>query len=254
MPPFWWILFDVLSALALFLGATYFLCQEYRQIKKAGWGYLRDIWNYSDIIPPLVILAIILMDVLDKERNPKIQYTLAAIACFGMWVKILYFLRIFRQTGFFITMLLRVVSVSRIFFLLYTLMLCTFGCTFYILTASDKRFYSFIYDAYLLGLGEFDNDFSDTAVPLVCQFVFLAATLVILIVMLNLLIAIVSSAYEDIINTQQEANDYERISLIADVNDFILPRKKRQMCDRQEYLIKACIADGAGDEKKGVDE
>ena len=69
------------------------------------------------------------------------------------------------------------------------------------------------------------------------QFFFLLATLLVLIVMLNLLIAIISTAYEDVISTQQEANDFERVNLIADTAQFIKPEKTP--CKPNEYLIKA---------------
>lgn len=52
---------------------------------------------------------------------------------------------------------------------------------------------------YLLGLGEFDMEWNEYAAPLLAQAIFIAATLVVMIVMLNLLIAIVSTAYEEVI-------------------------------------------------------
>ena len=144
-----------------------------------------------------------------------------AIASFGMWIKIFYFLRIFRTTGFFVNMLLRVVKSSRTFFFLYLLILGAFACSFYIMSPSDDGILYHLNYSYLLGLGEFDMEFDNYRVPRMMQIFFLIGTLITTVVMLNLLIAIVSTAYEEVISTQQEANDFERVCLISDTEQFV---------------------------------
>ena len=59
---------------------------------------------------------------------------------------------------------------------------------------------------------------------------FFMGTLLIQIVMFNILIAIVSSAYEEVIHTIKESNDFERVGLIADLSEFIKDEKKRELC------------------------
>ena len=115
-------------------------------------------------------------------------------------------------------MLLNVISSIKTFFLLYILILCSFGCSFYIMTPGEGGgiLYNLNY-AYLLGLGEFGMEWDNYRVPITMQMFFLLATLLVLVVMLNLLIAIVSTAYEEVIETQSEANDFERANLISDV-------------------------------------
>ena len=51
-----------------------------------------------------------------------------------MWIKLFYFLRIFRKTGFFVNMLMEVTKYVRTFLLLYFLILASFGCSFFIMT------------------------------------------------------------------------------------------------------------------------
>ena len=51
-------------------------------------------------------------------------------------------------------------------------------------------------------MGEFDTDFDAYPEPLVTQGFFFGMTVVVNIIMLNLLIALVSSAYESIMETQ----------------------------------------------------
>mmetsp|Transcript_40532 Transcript_40532/g.53164 ORF Transcript_40532/g.53164 Transcript_40532/m.53164 type:complete len:101 (+) Transcript_40532:3523-3825(+) len=86
-------------------------------------------------------------------------------------------------------------------------------------------------------------DWSEFAAPAFMQIFYLGGTLVITIIMLNLLIAIVSEAYEDVIQSQQEANDFERTQLIAEVADFIDEQKQMDLVLPNEYLIRATIAE-----------
>ena len=88
-------------------------------------------------------------------------------------------------------------------------------------------------------MGDFDTDFTGYYTPLMMQIFFLVATLVVQIVFLNILIAIVSSAYDEVTDTQQEANDFERVNLIVDTVEFISEDVKMKACEPNWYLIKA---------------
>ena len=66
----------------------------------------------------------------------------------------------------------------------------------------------------MLGLGEFDMEWEVTRVPITAELFFLFATMVVLVVMMNILIAEVSKAYEDVMEIKEESNDFERACLI----------------------------------------
>ena len=66
----------------------------------------------------------------------------------------------------------------------------------------------------MLGLGEFDMEWEATRVPVTAELFFLFATMVVLVVMMNILIAEVSKAYEDVMEIKEESNDFERACLI----------------------------------------
>ena len=102
-----------------------------------------------------------------------------SLANFFMWIKIFYFLRIFRQTGFFVNMLLRVISSSTTFFILYVLILFSFGSSFYIMSPSANGLLYHLNYAYLLGLGEFDMDWDNYRTPETMHVFFIIATLLI---------------------------------------------------------------------------
>jgi len=133
--PIIFTIFDKLWLLELACFSCYFLKNEWRQIKSAGWSYLSSFWNYTDIVPPLGIIIIACLDFFPSKQGDTIttiRFSLQGVVCFGMWLKIFYFLRIFRNTGFFVNMFLNVIYQIRIFGLLYLLILCAFAFTFYI--------------------------------------------------------------------------------------------------------------------------
>ena len=169
------------------------------------------------------------------EEIVYVQYALQAVANFAMWFKIFYFLRIFRQTGYFVNMLLRVVTEAKVFALLYLLITVTFWVSFYIMTDRNVG----IIWVYMIGMGEFDMEFGDYTTPSVMMLFFILVTIVVNIVMLNLLIAIISSSYEKVIETQQEANDFERVSLIADNSELVPKFEKQKLCKPNEFLTVA---------------
>ena len=92
----------------LLIYSAYFLWAEVEQAKsekKAGKNsmkkYFTEIWNYTDFIPPVLIIIIVLGDIfVDTSANDggitSFKYSMQALASFGMWLKIFYFLRIFR--------------------------------------------------------------------------------------------------------------------------------------------------------------
>jgi len=112
-----------------------------------------------------------------------------------MWVKMFYFLRIFRETGYLVNMLVQVFREAWVFFLLYILIHMAFGTSFFILTDRDWGFFY----SYMIGMGLYELDFSDYHSPTGLYLTFFFATVLVNIVMLNLLIAIVCVAYDKVI-------------------------------------------------------
>ena len=156
-----------------------------------------------------------------------------------MWLKIFFFLRIFRATGFFVNMLISILQGSATFFILFALIIIAFGCCFSILNYEDSGPLTGFYYVYLLSLGEFDNDYSDYPISLLLQLIFLLATIFLMIVMFNILIAVISTIYEDVIKVQELANDYERVNLISETV-LLLPLERRvNICADNKFLIVA---------------
>jgi len=248
------VLFTIIDKtwlLLLCVFSLYFLHQEWRSIKLDGCAYFtstNSFWNYCDILPPIGIITITILDFFSHESSADdamvtVRYCIQGLVCFGMWLKIFYFLRIYRDTGFFVNMFVKVVYEIKVFFLLYILILCAFAFTFYIQAPSGISPLYFLNQTYLIGLGADDMDWSEFPAPAMMQLFYLGGTLFITIVMLNLLIAIISEAYEEVTAQQQEANDLERVQLIADVADLIDEDKREALALPNEYLIRATVQD-----------
>ena len=175
-------------------------------MKSLRWEYLGSLWNYADFVPPLLLILIVLLDVFTTSQGKtvrSIRHAMQAFICFGMWVKVFYFLRIFRNTGFFVNMLIRVMYQIKVFGLLYVLILCAFAFTFYSMAPAGWGPMYFLNQTYLIGLGADSMDYSDFPTASAMQMAYILGTLVITIIMLNLLIAIVCDSYAKVQDNQK---------------------------------------------------
>lgn len=171
-------------------------------------------------------------------------YAFQSFACILMWFKFMYFLRIYRSTGFFVNMLIQMAVAVKTFSIILLIILAAFGCTFKILGASPGGpalgFFQGIFYSYLLALGEFQmDDYEDLSTTFLLYLFFIVASVILLIVMLNILIALISSVYEQIIEDQEPANDYERIALISEILGMLKPKQTDKLCLDDEYLLVA---------------
>ena len=84
---------------------------------------------------------------------------------------------------------------------MFVLIVFTFGCSFGILgvTGDDWKIFTGFYYTYLLALGEFGlDDFEESPIEFLLTIFFILATLVIMVLMFNLLIAVICSIYEEV--------------------------------------------------------
>jgi len=75
--------------------------------------------------------------------------------------------------------------------------------------------------------------------PTTMALTFVLAIFTINIVMLNILIAIVSTAYDRVVSTQRQFSDFERLCLIMDNRIFVNEAEAKRLSKPNEYLIVA---------------
>jgi len=125
-----------------------------------------------------------------------------------MWFKFFYFLRTIEQTSYLIKMIINVVADMRVFIFLLFCCIIAFADAFmsanYAMPEEDR----FIEDypkalefIFLLTLGEFNEMFG--AFDYLGWILFILCTVFNLIVMLNLLIAVISTTFEDAAEIKQ---------------------------------------------------
>ncbi len=135
-----------------------------------------------------------------------IEGMLQAVLSLIIWLKLLYFLRIFKSTGYYIRLIVDVVVDMKYFLMLLLLTFVAFGDSFRQISSSNPDGEDFIGGTiltaigfiYRMVLGDFDtNAFGSVAVGYVWILFFLC-TLFNMIIMLNLLIAIISDSFAEV--------------------------------------------------------
>lgn len=242
------------------LGAfsAYFLTNEAKQISQGGLSYLASIWNYIDLIPPIGIFVTIVLDIYDQKTggNDALLATIIAIVSFFMWFKFLYFLRIFKNTGYLIRMIIQVCYDMRHFFLVLLITIIAFSDSFLSLslanTSDETQFVktlpeSIVY-TYRLILGDWDTENFGEVSTLLVWTLFLLCTIFNMIVMLNLLIAIISESFAQVTANSENAQYQEMAALISE-NAYLIPQWEKDAYAQKDRLILA-VSNLAADDKE----
>lgn len=170
------------------------------------------MWNYFDIGPSIVNIIICGNDLIGQRFPRYVESTLNATAALMLWFKMLYFLRVFPGTGFYIRMITEVIIDMKHFFGILLICIIGFSDAFYSLSIGNDEADRFIHtpiDAilftYRMILGDFDSSaFGSVAMEMV-WLLFIFCTLFNMIIMLNLLIAIISESYAKIFSNSSKA-------------------------------------------------
>ena len=203
----------------------YFINNERRQLMAEGFDYLLSIWNYLDLIPPILLFVFIPLEYIgtfDNGQNATLEACLQATMSLVLWLKFLYFLRIFEATGYLIKIIIEVFIDMRFFLMILLLTFVAFGDALRSISSVNPpdsiddlgqtvqyQFITTWFDGvmfvYRMVLGDFDTTaFGVVAVPYV-WILFILCTLFNMIIMLNLLIAIISESFARINEVSDQA-------------------------------------------------
>lgn len=109
-PDSWgWYLTVCIFDIMLILLSLFFLGQELVQITEDFFDYWKDVWNYFDWIPPLLIIGMCVWDqwqIINRLEENEWQIAIQAVATLMIWLKFLYYLRIFKATSSLIRMIM----------------------------------------------------------------------------------------------------------------------------------------------------
>ena len=93
--------------------------------------HVADFWNWLDIVPPVLIYTGEFLSVVNFE-NYKMIRTLYALTALAMWLRFLYFFRIYKETNFYIRMIVEVIIDMGQFFFIFLITVVAFGHAVYI--------------------------------------------------------------------------------------------------------------------------
>jgi hypothetical protein len=210
--------------------------------KPVRFEYFSDPFNAIDIatlvcIPTTVLSArsVEIEDITNSVNPHWIQYLTGVTVLLAM-VKQINFLRALESTGFLITMLVRIVCNLRHFLAIMILIIAAFAMSFYVILrhvsveeGSENIYGALGYEetehafwavSNLALLGDFDTAIYATNPVTIGMFHLV--TLVTVVVMLNVLIAIISDDFENVLSRKEEEALRQRAATIIDLEGVYL--------------------------------
>lgn len=233
---------DFILKLLLAAISCYLLNNEITQFKDNGKEYFYSAWNYLDFTPPLLLILLIIINFFTADAA--FQYPLLAFVALCMWLKFLYFFRVFKSTGYLIFMLSRVLVDMVPFFTVLVIGFVAFASAFLIIAMTNENEQQFVDTfpkalvfVYMVALGDWDTgNFGESYLLLVWS-LFLVATVFNLIIMFNLLIAIISETFAKINENSSAFTQQVMASVIAE-NGYLIPKEEKKLhCESGKYLL-----------------
>mmetsp|Transcript_21603 Transcript_21603/g.15841 ORF Transcript_21603/g.15841 Transcript_21603/m.15841 type:complete len:275 (+) Transcript_21603:2648-3472(+) len=199
---------------------------------------------------------------------PEMERPINAVISFFMWIKFLYFFRIFRQTSKFIAMIEEIIKDMKDFLVVFFITLFGFSQALLIISnsnidyslpeeeAMENTFVTSVAGsvqmAYLMSLGDFDTDGLGVTYYWLALAFFVIATLFLTIVMLNLLIAVISSTYERVRDTSV-SQMYKTMADLTVENEYLVPDSDLQKHDDKGDYLYLAILDNTSDQLSGAE-
>jgi len=102
-----------------------------------GWKYWMLPWKYVDILPLSMIFCLQIASLYNYDINQTNTFVrVRAFASLLLWLKFLYYLRIWKTTGYLVRMLTEVINEMKIFLLVLAIIVVAFSDAFYTLAVA----------------------------------------------------------------------------------------------------------------------
>lgn len=237
-----------MACIVLF-GKTFFtfLILEMIQIKKNGFSYFIDIWNVIDISSLIINVVFLYGEVSNNINNDTLQ-VIGSVAILLMWVKMFYWMRLFKPFSAFIRMITEIIKDVKVFLVMLLISLFAFANIIFVLNWNRiKDGEAMIYDdlvgsppidaiihAYLTGLGDFGKDNYSEDNSRVVWIMFILATLIVQLIFMNLLIAIMGESFGRINGIMEQSTLKELCSMML---DHIWLQKISEIFEHKRYIL-----------------
>ena len=97
----------------------------------------RFVWNFLDLSSSSLAIAVGII-ILGNFKAGFVVLIMAALACFLLWIKLFYYMRIFKPTSSFIRMIIEMFKDIRIFILIFFIAILAFANFYYILDKGNE--------------------------------------------------------------------------------------------------------------------
>jgi hypothetical protein len=209
---------DVWSVLILLGFAIYFTGFELLQAYINKLEYFTSFWNVFDFIRLILLATCLLTWIRENERalmSHEFQLYLLATVILFSWFRALSYLRMFQTTRVLIKLIVEVAKDMISFIVVLIIAVIGFSITFLVLNEDQDMVSSLKYN-YRVMYGDFDTD----SYPQGGNWVlFIIASTILPLVMLNMLIAIMSDTYARVM-ADIVPSDF------AELNDMILEQEE----------------------------
>mmetsp|Transcript_26614 Transcript_26614/g.40620 ORF Transcript_26614/g.40620 Transcript_26614/m.40620 type:complete len:304 (-) Transcript_26614:2409-3320(-) len=215
-----------------------FILYELVQMKVDGKNYLFDPWNYFELMGSFLYILGAAWDINEDYVDDKMKILFSIITLFGL-IKVVYLIRVFRQLNFLVTMFITVVREICYFMILFTIFLFTFAITFNIVEVDIDSYgrvpalVGHFVAVFRCALGDFSMiniwqgfDIEEGVdangnilyrhsrqIVMFTFVIFLLCAFLMFIIFMNFLIAVISEAYNKIIQNK-EAFDYQQRAMM----------------------------------------
>jgi hypothetical protein len=214
-----------------------FLVYELAQLKTRLRSYFYNFWNVLGLLRIFFLFGYSIV-VLRHAGSDFNQDTLLAIANALTWIRLVGYLRIFDQFRYMIRMCTEVVKALGPFIILYITIITAIILAYYSDSESKYTFKELIVNIYSLSYGQFNTD-SDTEMQ---KFIFILATLIITLTMLNLIIALMDDIFQQVKSALDIADRKEMASIILEVDSILWMRNYTKKSTRR-YIQQCSVAE-----------
>jgi hypothetical protein len=186
----------------------------------------------------------------EEYFSSDLMHIIGAYACFFMWIKIFYWMRLFQSLAYYVKLIYQTISDISAFMLMVLIILTSFGCFLYVCNRNltgrkatylgvyfGNEFVDSILSIYMIGaLGNFSpSRFRTGYGSHFVMFMFLMSTFFVSVIFMNMLISIMGNTFGMVQDGADENGLREQIVLI---DDHIWLLDLNKIFAAQKYILR----------------
>jgi hypothetical protein len=214
----WNLLPPLVFILVFSLLNIYFTITEVLQALSEIKDYLQEIWNSIDLLRILLTYIYIFTQIMEHSRNSIFVHLLQSLIIFLCWVRLIAYFRMFKRTRYLIRVIVEVVMDMIPFVMIFVTGTIAISLIFYSVSDNTNFAHSFAH-TYRLNYGDFDT--GEYGEDMMEWAVFITASFINPLVMMNLLIAIMGDTYSRVQDNEIVADGREICYMVLEAESVL---------------------------------